>query len=162
MLLLKNSLISHPQFQQALQGLAQKKMPVKTAFNLKVLANRIEQKIKDSDKVKLDLLHQYCEKEESGEFKNYTHTIKKEDGTEEQVKQPGTVVPKAETKEEFEKAFQDFLNHTHEIKGDKISAESLGDIEMSAAEIHLLEPIFDLGEEAEAISEGSEVLPFKK
>jgi hypothetical protein len=161
MLLLKNSLIAHPKFQQAVAQLSMQKLPVKTAFNLKVLVNRIEQKIKDSEKVKYELMSQYCQKNEDGSLKPYVEVVKNEDGTTSEFPRPGTVIPVEETKAEFEQKFADFLNFEHEIKGDKLSAEALGDISMSAMDIHLLEPIFDMGNEEPALGGNDNVLPLK-
>jgi hypothetical protein len=158
MLYLKNHLIASPHFQQAVAQLAQQKLSVKAAFNMKVLLNRIEQKIKDSDKVKVDLMLQYCQKDEQGNLKPFMDKVAQEDGTIQEVARPGTVVPIPDTKEEFEKKFEEFLNFEHEIKGSKFTAEDLGDVSISAADAHVLEPLFDFGEEPE---EGK-VLELKK
>lgn len=160
MLLLKNSLIAAPRFQQACANLAQQKLPVKTAFNLKTLLNRIETKIKDADRVKIDLMKQFCQKDEEGNLKPYEDVFKDEvTGEEKRVPRPGTVVPIPETKEEFEKKFEEFLNFEHEVKGSKFPAEALGDIELSAADATVLESILDFGEE---IEEEGKVLPLGK
>lgn len=159
MLILKNSLIAAPRFQQACANLAQQKLPVKTAFNLKVLLNRIEQKIKDADGVKYELMKQYCQKDEKGNLVPFVDVVKNEDGSETKHARPGTVIPIPETKEEFEKKFEEFLNYEHEVKGTKLSAESLGDIELSAADATILESILDFGDETE---EEGKVLSLKK
>jgi hypothetical protein len=157
MLFLKNSLIASPRFQQGVAQLAQQKLPVKTAFDMKVLLNRIERKIKDADKVKVELMLQYCQKDENGNLKPYMDKVTQEDGTVQEVARPGTVVPIPETKEEFEKKFEEFLNFEHEIKGNKFTAADLQDANLSAADAHILEPLFDFGDDEE---EGK-VLPLR-
>lgn len=158
MLFLKNSLIASPRFQQAVAQLAQQKLPVKAAFDMKVLLNRIEKCIKDSDKVKVDLMLQYCQKDEQGNLKPYMDKVSQEDGTVQEVARPGTVVPIPETKEEFEKKFEEFLNYEHEIKGNKFSANDLAEATLSPADAHVLEPLFDFGDEEET----GKVLELKK
>ena len=44
MIKLKYNKITHPDFQKALFQLAKERLPAKTAFNLKVMINRIEDK----------------------------------------------------------------------------------------------------------------------
>lgn len=147
MIKVKNELIVSQNFQQAMAKLGQLRLPVKTAFDLKVMMNRIDQKIKDAHGVKNDLLKKYCELDEKGEFKRQMQVLKDKEGKEFEAPVPGSIVIIKETEKEFQEKFNEWKDYEHEIKGNKLTAESLGSAEVTAYELTLLEPFFNFPEE---------------
>lgn len=139
MIKLSYATITHPVFQQAFFSLAGQKVSAKAAHDLRVMRNRLNSAITEADSVRLKLVGDYCEKDEEGKF------VMQKD--EEGKDIPGSIVPIAETKDEFEKKFREYLTTEVEIKGNKINVEDIKDAKISIDEMDTLSAILDLEDE---------------
>lgn len=135
MIKLKYSKITHPEFQKALFSLAKERLPAKTAFNLKTMINRIEQKVNEADSIRLGLVGDYCEKDENGALLMQ----KDEDGND----VPGSVVPLKEKEEEFKQKFIEYLSTEVEIKGYKFRLDELESAKVDVSTLMQLEPLIE-------------------
>lgn len=146
MITVSNDLIMSGNFQKSMANMAMQKLPPKTAFDLKVMMNRLDTSIKAANEVKMSIFKEYCQVDDKGELVRAMQTVESKDGQKIEAPIPNSVVPIEETKEEFEKAFSEWKEITHEIKGSKLTVEALGKSEISAYDLTILEPLMDFNE----------------
>lgn len=146
MLTIRNEVVMSQNFQNTLASLCRQPLPVKTAFNLKVMLNRLDKVVKDSNEVKKEIFREFCELDEKGEVKAKTQVIKSKDGQEQEVPVPGSFTLREGVEKEFEEKISAWKKHEHEFKGNKLDLDAFGDIKISAAELNMIEDLIDLGE----------------
>lgn len=128
--------ITHPGFQGALRKLYGQPLPTKTAFDLRTLSKRIEQKLKDVDDARFELLHKYAQKDEDGKF------IPNKDENGKEI--PGSIMPIEGKEEELQKEFIGYLQTKAEFKGHKFKVDDFESATLSAQDIDLLEDILEV------------------
>lgn len=135
MITLKVAELITPKFKYALLALVKQEMGFDTAFRIKALIKKIEEKIIEVEEVKFSLIKKYCQKDENGNLIE----AKDEDGK--VIK--GSVVPLEETVDEFKAKFAEYLSTKIEFDVPKINVEKLRDTRVTIEDLHFLEPFLE-------------------
>lgn len=135
MITLKVAELIMPKFKHALLALMKQEMGFDTAFRIKSLIKKIEDKIIEVEEVKFSLIKKYCQTDENGNL------IEAKDEAGKVIK--GSVVPLEETVDEFKAKFAEYLSTKIEFDVPKINVEKLRDTRVTIEDLHFLEPFLD-------------------
>lgn len=117
---------------ETLQKLAKQDFKAKLAWSLARLLKSAENEIQGFNETRLNLIKKYGEKDENGEL------VTDEGGN-------CKIVP--ESIADFNKELNELLNAEVEINSNPIDFQLLSDINFTPAEMNVLEPFIDFGEE---------------
>lgn len=132
--------ITSPHFNVAFQTLSVQTLPVKVAYNIKKMADRLHQVRKQigADYQKF-IVEKFAKKNEDGSLAH----PKDKDGNE----MLDQFEPDETKKEDMQREIESFGETEITIEREKLILEDLGTAELSAAELSALEPVFTTREE---------------
>lgn len=138
MIKLKNKMLNETDFVQAFGYLRnQNSFPVKTAWHISCMGQKLETVMKQSQEAFQKMLKKHAVLDEKGEVA----PVLKDLGNGKTIPQHGTWVIKDECKEDFEKDFAEFLDIEHEFNRPLLKLDDLKDAKLSPQQLGALSPI---------------------
>jgi anionic cell wall polymer biosynthesis LytR-Cps2A-Psr (LCP) family protein len=150
---LKVSSINDSRFQQVLQKIASQKVSFGTAYRLRNMFKKIDNARTEITKSYMEMVKNHVELDENGEIipDTWKEDIKDDEGN--IIYTKGTPIPQSYVikeghKEKFNEEVAKFMEELIPIEAAKIEYEKLENIELSAIEVDVLEPVIEWPKEA--------------
>ena len=123
--------INDTKFISTLKKIGDQPLPVKTAFTVKRILDKIGEELKVASKEYRQILQDNAELEEDGTVKKYEDLMQ------------GFKI-KEECRDKFMTDFSTWLNKSFQVDQMKLTIEQLGEAELSAGDLNVAEAIFDI------------------